>query len=84
MPWLVPALATFGSLFSAAYCFRLIGHVFLGPVRDDYPAKPHDPGMGSVAAASDFGRAGRRDRGRAFLGGAFCETGDGLCSGRCG
>ncbi len=45
-PWLVPALATFGSLFSAAYCFRLIGHVFLGPVRDDYPAKPHDPGVG--------------------------------------
>ncbi|SMX31363.1 monovalent cation/H+ antiporter subunit A [Actibacterium lipolyticum] len=45
-PWLVPALATFGSLFSAAYCFRLIGHVFFGPVRDDYPAKPHDPGSG--------------------------------------
>ncbi len=44
--WLVPALATFGSLFSAAYCFRLIGHTFLGPVRDDYPAKPHDPGAG--------------------------------------
>ena len=46
MPWLVPALATFGSLLSAAYCFRLIGHVFLGPVRDDYPATPHDPGAG--------------------------------------
>jgi multicomponent K+:H+ antiporter subunit A len=46
VPWLVPALATFGSLFSAAYCFRLIGHVFFGPVRDDYPAKPHDPGAG--------------------------------------
>ncbi|MCK0097441.1 monovalent cation/H+ antiporter subunit A [Yoonia sp. F2084L] len=45
-PWLVPVLATFGSLFSAAYCFRLIGHVFFGPVRDDYPAKPHDPGAG--------------------------------------
>lgn len=45
-PWLVPFLATIGSLFSAAYCFRLIGHVFLGPVRDDYPAKPHDPGAG--------------------------------------
>ncbi len=44
--WLVPVLATVGSLFSAAYCFRLIGHVFLGPVRDDYPAKPHDPGAG--------------------------------------
>jgi len=45
-PWLVPVMATVGSLFSAAYCFRLIGHVFLGPVRDDYPAKPHDPGAG--------------------------------------
>ncbi len=44
--WLVPVLATVGSLFSAAYCFRLIGHTFLGPVRDDYPAKPHDPGPG--------------------------------------
>ncbi|MBT8410806.1 MAG: DUF4040 domain-containing protein, partial [Octadecabacter sp.] len=44
--WLVPALAVLGSLFSAAYCFRLIGHVFLGPKRDDYPAKPHDPGFG--------------------------------------
>jgi multicomponent K+:H+ antiporter subunit A len=44
--WLVPALATFGSLMSAAYCFRFIGHTFLGPVRDDYQAKPHDPGFG--------------------------------------
>ena len=45
-PWLVPVLATMGSLFSAAYCFRFIGHVFLGPVRQDYPGKPHDPGPG--------------------------------------
>ena len=45
-PLLVPVLATVGSLFSAAYCFRLIGHTFLGPVRDDYPAKPHDPNPG--------------------------------------
>jgi len=46
--WLVPALATFGSLFSAAYCFRLIGHTFLGKKRapESYPAKPHDPGAG--------------------------------------
>ena len=44
--WLVPVLAVIGSLFSAAYCFRLIAHTFLGPVRDDYPAKPHDPGAG--------------------------------------
>ncbi|WP_339106785.1 monovalent cation/H+ antiporter subunit A [Roseovarius rhodophyticola] len=46
IPWLVPVLATIGSLFSAAYCFRFIGHTFLGPVRDDYPAHPHDPGPG--------------------------------------
>tara|TARA_R110002049_G_scaffold10127_3_gene50456 strand:- start:162220 stop:165042 length:2823 start_codon:yes stop_codon:yes gene_type:complete len=46
VPWLVPALATVGALFSAAYCFRLIGHVFFGPVRDDYPSAPHDPGAG--------------------------------------
>ncbi|KIN62143.1 pH adaption potassium efflux system protein PhaA [Sulfitobacter noctilucicola] len=45
-PWLVPTLAVVGSLFSAAYCFRLIGHTFLGAKRDDYPAKPHDPGAG--------------------------------------
>jgi len=44
--WLVPALAVFGSLFSAAYCFRLIKHTFLGPVRHDYPSKPHDPPSG--------------------------------------
>ena len=45
-PNLVPYLATFGSLLSAAYCFRLIGHTFFGPVRDDYPATPHDPPVG--------------------------------------
>ncbi|WP_282128170.1 monovalent cation/H+ antiporter subunit A [Roseobacter litoralis] len=44
--WLVPGLAVLGSLFSAAYCFRLIAHTFLGPKRDDYPATPHDPGAG--------------------------------------
>ena len=44
--WLVPTLATLGSLISAAYCFRLIGHTFLGPVRDDYPSHPHDPNPG--------------------------------------
>ena len=44
--WLAPALVVFASIFSAAYSFRLIGHVFFGPVRDDYPAKPHDPGAG--------------------------------------
>nr|WP_221384735.1 monovalent cation/H+ antiporter subunit A [Sulfitobacter undariae] len=44
--WIVPTMAVVGSLFSAAYCFRLIGHTFLGAKRDDYPAKPHDPPAG--------------------------------------
>ncbi|MHA6325292.1 monovalent cation/H+ antiporter subunit A [Roseivivax sp. CAU 1753] len=44
--WLVPALATFGALFSAAYSFRFIGHTFLGKARDDYPSHPHDPNPG--------------------------------------
>ncbi|MWB79354.1 monovalent cation/H+ antiporter subunit A [Pseudooceanicola sp. 216_PA32_1] len=46
LPWLVPVLATVGALFSAAYSFRFIVHTFLGPVRDDYPSHPHDPGFG--------------------------------------
>ncbi|SFQ59532.1 multicomponent K+:H+ antiporter subunit A [Roseivivax halotolerans] len=44
--WLVPALATFGALFSAAYSFRFIAHTFLGKTRDDYPSHPHDPNKG--------------------------------------
>lgn len=50
IPWLFAVLATIGAMFSVAYSFRLIGHVFLGPVRDDYPHKPHDPGFGLWAA----------------------------------
>ncbi|MGE0665986.1 MAG: monovalent cation/H+ antiporter subunit A [Sphingomonadales bacterium] len=44
--WVVPALATVGALLSAAYSFRYISHVFFGPVRSDYPSKPHDPAFG--------------------------------------
>jgi multicomponent K+:H+ antiporter subunit A len=49
-PWLMPVLATLGALFSVAYSFRFIAHTFLGPVRDDYPQHPHDPGFGMWAA----------------------------------
>jgi multicomponent K+:H+ antiporter subunit A len=49
-PWLLPALATLGAAFSVAYSFRLVAHVFLGPVRSDYPHHPHDPGFGLWAA----------------------------------
>jgi len=49
-PYLLPGLATLAAAFSAAYSFRYIAHVFLGPKRDDYPAKPHDPGFGMWAS----------------------------------
>lgn len=48
--YIVPGLAVVAALFSAAYSFRYIGHVFLGPKRDDYPGHPHDPGFGMWAA----------------------------------
>lgn len=44
--WLVPVLATLGAVFSVAYSFRYILHVFFGPRRDDYPKHPHDPPAG--------------------------------------
>ncbi|MBK5946672.1 monovalent cation/H+ antiporter subunit A [Rhodobacter veldkampii DSM 11550] len=46
----VPVLATIGALLSVAYSLRFIGHVFLGPVRSDYPSTPHDPAFGMWAA----------------------------------
>ena len=45
-PWLLAALVTLGAAVSAAYSFRLIGAVYLGPVREDYPHRPHDPTLG--------------------------------------
>ena len=45
-PWAMGVLATIGALFSVAYSFRFLAHGFLGPVRDDYPHMPHDPGPG--------------------------------------
>jgi len=44
-PYLAVAV-TIGTLFSVAYSFRFLVHGFLGPVRDDYPHTPHDPGFG--------------------------------------
>ncbi len=49
-PYVVPVLATIGALLSVAYSLRFIWHVFLGPVRDDYPHTPHDPPFGMWAA----------------------------------
>ncbi len=44
--WVIPGLAVLAAVFSAAYSFRYIAHVFLGPKRDDYPTTPHDPPAG--------------------------------------
>ena len=44
--WLVPVFATLGALLSVGYSLRFLVQGFLGPVRDDYPHKPHDPGIG--------------------------------------
>ncbi|MCC1481953.1 monovalent cation/H+ antiporter subunit A [Roseibaca sp. Y0-43] len=43
-------MATIAATFSVAYSLRFVFHVFFGPKRDDYPAKPHDPGFGMWAA----------------------------------
>ncbi|MDS9466477.1 monovalent cation/H+ antiporter subunit A [Paracoccus sp. MBLB3053] len=45
-PSLVYVMATIGALFSVGYSLRFIWHVFFGAERDDYPHKPHDPGLG--------------------------------------
>src|SRR3546814_15169314 len=46
-PWILTTLATLGAIFSAAYSFRYVFHVFFGRARDDYPHHPHatSPGM---------------------------------------
>jgi multicomponent K+:H+ antiporter subunit A len=49
-PWAMGVLATIGALFSVAYSFRFLAQGFLGPVRDDYPHRPHDPGFGLWSA----------------------------------
>jgi len=44
--WVFPVLATLGATLSVAYSLRYVVHVYFGPRRDDYPKKPHDPGIG--------------------------------------
>ncbi len=45
----IGGMATLAALFSAAYSFRYIFHVFIGQQRDDYPHQPHDPPFGMWA-----------------------------------
>jgi len=46
----IAVLATLGALLSVAYALRFMAHTFLGPVRDDYPSRPHDPGFGMLVS----------------------------------
>ena len=48
--WIVAVLAVIGAALSVGYAFRLLAHGFFGPVRSDYPQRPHDPGFGLWAA----------------------------------
>lgn len=43
---LVPLLAVIAAAFSVAYSLRYIVHLYFGPKRESYPAKPHDPPLG--------------------------------------
>ncbi len=43
---LFPLLAVAAAACSVTYAFRYVLHVFLGPVREDYPNRPHDPPAG--------------------------------------
>lgn len=44
--WLLPALVMISSIFSVAYSIRFLFYTYFGPVRSDYPVKPHDPSRG--------------------------------------
>ena len=46
LPWLVPVLATLAAVFSVAYSFRYIVHVFFGKPAGETPRHPHDPPFG--------------------------------------
>jgi multicomponent K+:H+ antiporter subunit A len=49
-PWLVPALATLGGLFAAAYSLRLAHDVFFnGPARSEAATHAHEPAWGMKA-----------------------------------
>ena len=49
-PRVLMVLATFAAMLSVCYSLRFVWQVFIGPERDDYPHKPHDPGFGLWAA----------------------------------
>jgi len=47
--WLIPALATLGSLLSVAYSIRLVHNVFFNGPQRELPRTPHEPPLPMVA-----------------------------------
>ncbi|KXS39774.1 MAG: multicomponent K+:H+ antiporter subunit A [Halomonadaceae bacterium T82-2] len=47
--WLIPALATLGSLLSVAYSIRLVHNVFFNGPQPELPRTPHEPPLPMVA-----------------------------------
>ncbi|WP_251977857.1 monovalent cation/H+ antiporter subunit A [Salinicola avicenniae] len=43
LAWLIPVLATVGSLLSVAYSLRYVRNVFFGPKAEELPKSPHEP-----------------------------------------
>jgi multicomponent K+:H+ antiporter subunit A len=50
IPWLLPALATFGALLSVAYSIRYVVDVFFGEEPESFPHPPHEPPFGMTLA----------------------------------
>ena len=51
VPGVIAVLAVVAALLSVAYSVRFAFCVYLGPARDDYPHRPHDPPLGMWAPA---------------------------------
>ena len=52
LPWLVPAVVAFATIFSAAYAYRYIVGVYFGPRQESYPHTPHEAPFGMWAPSA--------------------------------
>ncbi len=70
-PGLFAVLSTIAATSSVAYSLRYLFHAYFGPVRNDYPHKPHDPSFGLLGPPAILVSL-------VLLGGLFPETIAGL------
>ena len=52
LPWLVPAVVAFATIFSAAYAYRYVVGVYFGGRRESYPHTPHEAPFGMWAPSA--------------------------------